>query len=120
MGKVASILCAAMGWTNSHAHALRVGDGYFTMLSEDSDEDEIYEDEVTVSPSEVKFAVCLDGQNARPPEDVGGPGGYAHFLEAITNHDHDEHDSYLEWVGGSFDPAEFDLAGTNERCQKIR
>jgi len=42
------------------------------------------------------------------------------FLEAIMNRDHDEHDSYLEWVGGSFDPTEFDLAGTNERWQGIR
>ena len=48
MGKLASMLSAAMGWTESHAHALRVGDGYFTTLSEDSDEDEIDEDEVTV------------------------------------------------------------------------
>ena len=151
MGKLAGMLCAAMGWTNSHAHALRVGDDYFTTLSEDSDEDEIDEDGVTVlealggeqrffydydfgddwthqvvveeltwSPSKVKSAVCLDGQNACPPEDVGGPSGYAHFLEAIRNADHDEHDSYLEWVGGSFDPAAFDLAATNARCQRTR
>jgi hypothetical protein len=43
-----------------------------------------------------------------------------HFLEAITNRDHDEHDGYHEWVGGSFDPSDFDLADTNARCQKIR
>jgi hypothetical protein len=91
-----------------HAHALRVGERYFTTLSEDSDEDEVDEDEVTAlealgdeqrffyeydfgddwslqvvvekltwSPSEVKFEVCLDGQNACPPEEGGGPSGYA-------------------------------------------
>jgi hypothetical protein len=77
-------------------------------------------EELTRSPSEVKFAVCLDDQNASPPEDIGGPSGYVHFLEAITNRDHDEHDGYHEWVGGSFDPSDFDLADTNARCQKIR
>jgi hypothetical protein len=68
----------------------------------------------------LKFAVCLDGQNACPPEDVGGAPGYAYFLEAIADPSHEEHDSYLEWVGGFFDPAEFDLASANALCQKVR
>ncbi len=34
---------------------------------------------------------CLDGENACPPEDVGGPGGYAEFLTAIRYPRHDEH-----------------------------
>ena len=68
----------------------------------------------------LKFAVVLDGENACPPDDVGGPGGYAEFLEAIADPDHLEHDSYLEWSGGSFDPAAFDLAGANALCQRVR
>ena len=30
----------------------------------------------------LKFGVCIDGQNACPPEDVGGVPGYEQFLEA--------------------------------------
>jgi hypothetical protein len=28
----------------------------------------------------LKFGVCLDGKNAGPPGDRGGPWGYAHLL----------------------------------------
>jgi len=43
-----------------------------------------------------------------PPEDCGGPGGYGLFLDAIRNPDHEEHEMYLTWIGGSFDPEDFD------------
>lgn len=56
-----------------------------------------------------KYPICIDGARACPPEDCGGIGGYENFLEAISNPRHEEHKSMLEWVGGSFDPEEFDL-----------
>lgn len=68
----------------------------------------------------LKHAVCLDGQNACPPEDVGGDSGYADLLEALGDPSHDEHNDYLIWVGGSFDPTFFDLAATNAALQRIR
>jgi hypothetical protein len=61
----------------------------------------------------------LDGENACPPDDVGGASGYAYFLEAITDDAHEEHDDYVEWIGGPFDPAEFNLANANALCQKV-
>ena len=39
-----------------------------------------------------------------PPEDVGGPPGYAEFLEAIADPEHEEHEHLLTWCGGAFDP----------------
>jgi hypothetical protein len=83
-------------------------------------EHDVVIEELTWSYFRLKFAVCLDGQNACPPEDVGGTGGYTEFLEAISDPQHEEHESYLEWVGGSFDPAEFDLANANALLQKVR
>jgi hypothetical protein len=74
---------------------------------------------LTRSSFGLKFGVCIDGQNACPPEDVGGPYGYSHFLDAIADPENEEHDSYLEWVGGPFDPAEFDLASANADLQRI-
>jgi hypothetical protein len=68
----------------------------------------------------LKFGVCIDGQNACPPEDVGGPWGYANMLQAITDPAHEEHDSYLRWVGGSFDPAAFELSEANSALQRVR
>jgi hypothetical protein len=60
-----------------------------------------------------EYPVCIKGRGACPPEDVGGIWGYYHFLEAIADPDHEEHDEYLEWVGGEFDPAMFDLEDVN-------
>lgn len=39
-----------------------------------------------------------------PPEDVGGPWGYADFLEAVTDPKHERHAEVAEWIGGTFDP----------------
>ena len=55
-----------------------------------------------------KYPRCLAGARRCPPEDCGGLGGYAEFLEAISNPKHPEHKSYLEWVGGHFDPEAFE------------
>lgn len=56
---------------------------------------------------------CTAGENACPPDDVGGPPGYAQFLAALANPKHDEHVHMLEWVGGVFDPTGFDLNRIN-------
>jgi len=40
---------------------------------------------------------------ACPPEDVGGPPGYAHFLEAIADPSHEAHAEVMEWRGETFD-----------------
>jgi hypothetical protein len=84
-----------------------------------------WEHEVTVeamsrTPTGLKFAVCLDGQNACPPEDCGGPYGYETMLEAIANPSHEEHEDLTRWLGGPFDPVAFDLAATNAALQQAR
>ena len=48
---------------------------------------------------------CIKGG----PEDCGGVGGYADFLAAIRDPNHEEHDEYLDWIGGEFDPEKFAL-----------
>lgn len=46
-----------------------------------------------------------------PPEDVGGPGGYAELLEAINDPNHDRHAELSEWVADDFDPNVIDIEG---------
>jgi hypothetical protein len=67
----------------------------------------------------VRYPLCLKGKRACPPEDVGGVWGYENFLEAIRNPDHDEHEEYLTWIGGEFDPEAFDLEEVNTRLRSM-
>jgi hypothetical protein len=66
------------------------------------------------------YALCLAGENACPPEDVGGIPGYYEFLEAISDPNHEEHQQYLEWYDGYFDPSQFDLHITNAQLKHIK
>lgn len=86
----------------------------------DSWEHEVVVEDLSWSYHALKFAVCIDGQNACPPEDVGGVGGYEEFLAAIADPAHPENDHYLGWAGGSFDPGVFDLGSVNAELQRIR
>jgi hypothetical protein len=62
-----------------------------------------------------RYPLCTEGARACPPEDVGGTWGYADFVEAIQNEDHEQHEDMLRWVGGRFDPAAFDPARATRR-----
>ena len=59
---------------------------------------------------DTKYPRYIDGARRCPPEDCGGPPGFAEFLAVIVDPDHEEHDETLAWVGGSYDPADFDPA----------
>jgi hypothetical protein len=64
-----------------------------------------------------RYPRCIAGKRACPPEDCGGPWGYADFLEKIQNANHPEHEDMLEWAGGEFDPEAFDLEAINEELR---
>jgi hypothetical protein len=72
------------------------------------------------SPPEERelYPRCLEGEGACPPEDVGGVWGYADFLEAIADPDHEEHDDLLRWAGGRFDPDAFSPAAATRRMKQ--
>lgn len=65
-------------------------------------------------------AICLDGGNACPPEDVGGPYGYADYVAAISDENHPEHEAMIEWSYEDFDPAVFNLEITNRILNTIK
>ena len=46
-----------------------------------------------------------------PPEDCGGPWGYAELLDAIKDPKHERHAELTEWIGDGFNP-EADDAGS--------
>ena len=63
----------------------------------------------------IDTGMCIGGENACPPEDVGGAPGYEQFLEALADPNHSEHRNLMEWIGGSFDPTAFSVAEVNDR-----
>lgn len=84
-----------------------------------------WEHEVTVhrtwrTPEGLKFAVCLDGANACPPEDVGGTWGYQHLQSVLADPSHEEYEHLTQWLGRPFDAQDFDLALVNARLQGVR
>jgi hypothetical protein len=60
---------------------------------------------------------CLAGERSCPPEDVGGSGGYADYLEALADPDHEEHQNMMEWRG-SFDPETFSIEKVNRELER--
>jgi hypothetical protein len=80
----------------------------------DSWEHEVVLEKIVEAEAGVFYPRCLAGENACPPEDVGGVWGYAEFLRAINNPRHERHEELLEWIGGEFDPVAFDLDAVNK------
>ena len=72
--------------------------------------------------ADLPLPTCVAGENACPPEDVGGPHGYALFLEIIGDRDHEQYKDMTRWIGGVFDPKGFDLNRINRdwRSAKTR
>lgn len=60
-----------------------------------------------------RYPLVLAGKRRCPPEDVGGIGGYYHFLEAMGDPNHPEHRDMKEWWDAPFDPEEFDVKEIN-------
>jgi len=69
---------------------------------------------------QTKYPKCLEGERACPPEDVGGTPGYENFLDAIKDPQHQYHDQFIMWVGGTFDPEKFDFKKVKFHNPKTR
>jgi hypothetical protein len=54
-----------------------------------------------------RYPLCLEGERACPPENVGGIGGYAEFLKVLADPGDERHVEWTRWVG-PFAPEKFD------------
>jgi hypothetical protein len=69
--------------------------------------DVVVEDVLAAEP-DVGYPCCIGGERACPPENCGGPGGYARLLEALADPAHPEHIDLRDWVRPGFDAENFD------------
>jgi pRiA4b ORF-3-like protein len=76
----------------------------------------LYEGCLRADPA-ASYPLCLEGERACPPEDVGGTSGYRECVKVIANPKHRERNEYLDWTGGWFDPEEFDPEMATKRMK---
>ena len=138
LDKVHAILQVAIGWTNSHLHEFVVGEQRYGFADAEAEPDELDETTVRLSDLPAGFIYvydfgdtwvhdveqqgaggdrpgCVDGTGACPPEDCGGPAGYAELLAALADTRHPGHDELTAWTGNRLVP--FDRATTDTRVR---
>ncbi len=74
--------------------------------------------EKRMKDNENRIPVCLGGARSRPPEDVGGTGGYEDFLSIIKDKKNPQREELLNWAekdtkGRIFDPDYFNINEVN-------
>jgi hypothetical protein len=149
LGELHEVIMAAMGWDGGHLHMFSDDVTQYGTTPDDEDEDEFTLADVLVEPGDrlrylydfgddwdhdirlekvlppdavlhaTAVPVCLAGKGACPPEDCGGPWGYAALKETVADPSDEGHEEMLEWLGledpSDFDPTAFDLASVNAR-----
>jgi len=61
---------------------------------------------------------CLDGERAGPPDDCGGPSGYAEMLRALADPGDPGHHATKVWAG-AWKPEHFDVRALNVRLGPV-
>jgi hypothetical protein len=74
----------------------------------DNWEHEILVEDLLNPDPDIHYPTLVAAKGASPPEDCGGPWGYADLKEILADPSHDEYQQRLEWLGlenaSEFDP----------------
>lgn len=134
------VLQVALGWTDSHLHYFDTGSVRYSSPFEDWEDDDVDERGVRLALLPPRFVYaydfgdgwehdievvgtgglepgCVDGAGSCPPEDCGGPHGYAELLEVLASPRHPDHAHMREWVGEALRP--FDLAAADRKVRAV-
>ncbi|WP_200939686.1 plasmid pRiA4b ORF-3 family protein [Deinococcus sp. Leaf326] len=132
------VIQGAMGWENYHLYSFKqerreiVGQQRLFKVFDcvrvkveylydfgDSWTHQVVLEKVLANPLDRQPRV-LAGEHAGPPEDCGGVWGYAELLDILNDPSHPEYNERLAWVGGAWDPEQFDLNEANARLPHLR
>ena len=137
------LLQAAIGWTDSHLHQFVTSQATYGMEIPGAEvwpEDQRDETGALLADLGTEFEYlydfgdgwthdievlgpggsapgCVDGHGACPPEDCGGPGGYAELLDVLADPANPEHEHMRSWVGNRLRP--FDCALTDHWVRRV-
>jgi hypothetical protein len=148
LGGLHDVLQAAFGWQNSHLHDFQVGEIRFGMsdvedemfsvdenaaplgaiaragsrfvyrydFGDDWEHDIVVE---AVAQDGDRTIRCTGGARSCPPEDCGGPAGYARMLEVLANPEDEEHAEMKQWAPRGFSPEKFDVAAVKKKLATL-
>ncbi|RQX90210.1 plasmid pRiA4b ORF-3 family protein [Burkholderia stagnalis] len=74
---------------------------------------------VSFAAPTVRYPRCVAGAGACPPEECGGPAGYAQLVRTLAGRMTEEKRDLLAWLGEPFDPDAFRVADANARLAVI-
>jgi hypothetical protein len=143
LGNLHRTLQTVMGWTNCHLHQFRMTDPRSRVGTKAADENRTKLGELiwTVGArllyeydfgdgwqhelllEEVLFGeesfqqICVAGKRCCPPEDCGGPQGFAEVLKAVQDATHPNHEEACEWLD-DFVPESFSADEINRRLRR--
>jgi len=75
--------------------------------------------EISNQPVNALLPIIISGQNACPPEDCGGVGGYEELKKVLLDPGNEENKDMLEWVGYKFNPQEFNKKSAEKELLKL-
>lgn len=146
------IIQAAMGWYDCHLHQFELNGLHYAdpahMLEETTDEarrtlsrlqvgqrfaywydfgddwwHDICVESIDRADPALTYPRCVSGRRACPPEDCGGPWGFAELMDALGDDKHPQHEFYRDWMEqigeDGYDPARFDLTEINEALARL-
>ena len=66
------------------------------------------------------YPVCISGERACPPEDIGGVAQYNEMIEVLNNPEHPDYREMAGWLTQDFHPAAFNIDQANLRLGRYR
>ena len=82
-------------------------------------EHELVVEASAVADAATVYPACIAGEGACPPEDCGGPGGFAELKGLLAGPPSPEREEMRVWAGEDYGPAHFDLAAANMAAGSI-
>lgn len=148
LDRLHDVIQTAMGWTDTHLHVFTTAAGDYgipdpelgfrnersarlaQLLTQPGDciryaydfgdgweHDIVLEELLGTDPGE-RTPTCLAGKGACPPEDCGGPWGYADLKKTFADPRREDHEQMLDWLGldcaEEFDPTASDIVEIND------
>jgi hypothetical protein len=94
----------------------------FTYLYDWGDEwwHDIEVEAISPAPDIPQLPVCIAGERACPPEDCGGPPGYADLLRYLADPTDREVADFADWLDPDWLPEQFDVSEVNETLRAAR